>query len=125
MKKLILLFVLATTLIGCTADETTPTVNNTLHPPTWIQGTWKRDNNAQQLRFKTDDIIEMLGEYETYSYKEMIENESNIEIFVVDEEITLDHYYVNIANTGYDKYFEFEKVSSVQIFYNGHYWEKQ
>lgn len=124
MKKLILLFVLATTLIGCTADEPT-TVNDKLNPPTWIQGTWKRDNNGQGLRFKTDDIVEMLGGYETYSYKDMIEDENNEEIFFVEEEITADHYYVDIAsNTGYDKYFEFEKISSVRIFYNGHYWDK-
>ncbi len=124
MKKLILLFVLATTLIGCTTDEPT-TLNDNLNPPQWIQGTWKRDNNEQKLRFKPDDIVEMLGTYETYSYKDMIKDEQNSEIFFTEEEITSTHYYVVIqSNVGYDKYFEFNRVSDTQIFYAGHYWNK-
>lgn len=119
MKKLFLLFSFIYIFQSCSSDDSSENGNNTnsnLHPPTWIQATWKDDLKVTGYSFTNNDIITLQVGIETglKSQTEVIEKAKGTA--VVEETITDSSYKVKITFNGSSTiYYEFVKMGTNKI----------
>ncbi|RWX00989.1 hypothetical protein [Flavobacterium cerinum] len=110
MKKLLFLL-LSVSLFSCSGSDDNST--NSLHPPTWIQGTWGQDYGdnitVKTFRFSAN------GAYIISSNSEMSINPNSL--LKIKEEITNTKYDINLSGGGTNLYFRFEKIGTNKIKY--------
>ena len=115
MKKL--LFILVTiTIVSCSKDETSNGTDDSINPPSWIQGVWlNEESEILGFEFKSDDFC-MVSMNITSCNKEqlvLMKNggfESNVY-----EETSANRYLVKITLHTLSTEYEFEKISSTKI----------
>jgi hypothetical protein len=122
MKKLILLITVTTILFSCSnSDNSDNNSNNcqTLNPPTWIQGTWIKQNSPigsyTGYKFTTDDVIDIFSQSSSNSRKYQLDFycTSNVN-YTVTENITPTSYFLEI-NWGGIATYNFTKISATTI----------
>ena len=122
MKKLILLLTIITLLFSCSSSDNSDTNNNncqTLNPPTWIQGTWIKQNapTAAGYKFTVDDVIENYNEISSGGISRKYQLDfyctSNVN-YTVTESITPTSYFLEI-NWGGIATYNFTKISATTI----------
>ena len=122
MKKLILLITVTTILFSCSnSDNSDNNSNNcqTLNPPTWIQGTWIKQNSPigsyTGYKFTTDDVIDIFSQSSSNSRKYQLDFycTSNVN-YTVTENTTPTSYFLEINWSGIATY-NFTKISATTI----------
>ena len=122
MKKIILLITIITLSYSCSnSDNSGNNTNNcqTLHPPTWIQGTWIKQNapTAAGYKFTADDVIENYNEISSGGISRKFQLDfyctSNVN-YTVTENITPTSYFLEI-NWGGIATYNFTKISATTI----------
>ena len=123
MKKSILFLIIASLFLSCSnSDSSSNNSNNcqTLHPPTWIQGTWLKQNapTAAGYKFTVDDVIENYNEISSsggVSRKFQLDFycTSNVH-YTVTENINPTSYFLEI-NWGGIVTYNFTKISDTTI----------
>ena len=122
MKKLILLLTIITLSFSCSnSDNSSNNSNNcqTLNPPTWIQGTWLKQNapTAAGYKFTADDVIENYNEISSGGFSRKYQLDfyctSNVN-YTVTENITPTSYFLEINWSGIATY-NFAKISATTI----------
>ncbi|WP_434037540.1 hypothetical protein [Formosa sp. 4Alg 33] len=98
MKHLLILLV-AVICFSCSSDDD-GNGNQRFHPPTWIQGTWIQagSQDLNGVKFTTDDFCVLEAGLES-CYKSIIE-QSELDVYVEDEEITDTDYEFEINYYG-------------------------
>jgi len=123
MKKLILLLIFTSLLFSCSNDDDNSSNNGnncqSLHPPTWIQGTWIKQNSTvgsyTGYKFTTVDVIDIYSQSSSNSRKYQIDFycTSNVN-YTVTENITITSYFLEINWSGIATY-NFTKISATTI----------
>ncbi len=122
MKKLILLITIITLLFSCSNSDNSDTNNNncqTLQPPSWIQGTWIKQNSPvgsyTGYKFTSDDVIDIFSQSGSNSRKFQLDFycTSNVN-YTVTENITPTSYFLEI-NWGGIATYNFTKISATTI----------
>jgi hypothetical protein len=122
MKKLILLLTIITLSFSCSnSDNSSNNSNNcqTLNPPTWIQGTWIKQNSPigsyTGYKFTSDDAIDIFSQSNSNSRKFQLDFycTSNVN-YTVTENITPTSYFLEI-NWGGIATYNFTKISATTI----------
>ena len=122
MKKLILLIPIITLLFSCSNSDNSDTNNNncqTLQPPSWIQGTWIKQNSPvgsyTGYKFTSDDVIDIFSQSNSNSRKFQLDFycTSNVN-YTVTENITPTSYFLEINWSGIATY-NFAKISATTI----------
>ena len=122
MKKLILLLTIIALLFSCSSSDNSDTNNNncqTLNPPTWIQGTWIKQNSPvgsyTGYKFTSDDVIDIFSQSSSNSRKFQLDFycTSNVN-YTVTENITPTSYFLEI-NWGGIATYNFTKISATTI----------
>ncbi len=125
MKKLILLLLFTSLLFSCSGDNNTDNTgtnsNNcqTLNPPTWIQGTWIKQNSPAGsytgYKFTSDDVIDIFSQSSSNSRKFQLDFYCNSNVnYTVTENITPTSYFLEINWSGIATY-NFAKISATTI----------
>jgi hypothetical protein len=120
MKKIILLITIITLLYSC-SDNSGNNSNNcqTLQPPTWIQGTWLKQDapTAAGYKFTIDDVIEGYNEISSGGVSRKYQLDfyctSNVN-YTVTENTTPTSYFLEI-NWGGIVTYNFTKISATTI----------
>lgn len=122
MKKIILLITIITLSYSCSnSDNSGNNTNNcqTLHPPTWIQGTWIKQNSPvgtyTGYKFTIDDVIDIGSQSISNSRKYQLDFycTSNVN-YTVTENTTPTSYFLEINWSGIATY-NFTKISATTI----------
>ena len=122
MKKIILLLTIITLSFSCSnSDNSSNNSNNcqTLNPPTWIQGTWIKQNSPvgsyTGYKFTSDDVIDIFSQSNSNSRKFQLDFycTSNVN-YTVTENITPTSYFLEINWSGIATY-NFTKISATTI----------
>jgi len=122
MKKLILLLTIITFSFSCSnSDNSSNNSNNcqTLNPPTWIQGTWIKQNSPvgsyTGYKFTSDDVIDIFSQSGSNSRKFQLDFYCNSNVnYTVTENITPTSYFLEINWSGIATY-NFTKISATTI----------
>lgn len=117
MKNLLLLLSFLTILSCSSSDDNSNKSSTTLHPPTWIQGTWGElyDDGtvlSKDFKFTTNNFYHILPGSEV----EVFPKTTGVTVNFV-EEITDNKYYITATFNGTTtklQYF-FDKVSPTKI----------
>ena len=121
MKKIILLLAFVSILFSCSNGGNASTSNNcqTLHPPTWIQGTWIKQSSPigsyTGYKFTSDDVIDIFSQSSSNSRKYQLDFycTSNVN-YTVTENTTPTSYFLEINWSGIATY-NFAKISATTI----------
>ena len=123
MKKIILLIAFTSLLFSCSSDSDNSSNNTincqTLHPPTWIQGTWIKQNSPvgtyTGYKFTTDDVIDIFSQSNSNSRKFQLDFYCNSNVnYTVTENTTPTSYFLEINWSGIATY-NFIKISATTI----------
>lgn len=122
MKNIILLIAFTTLLFSCSnSDNSSNNTNNcqTLHPPTWIQGTWIKQNSPVGFytgyKFTSDDVIDISSQSNSNSRKFQLDFYCNSNVnYTVTESTTPTSYFLEINWSGIATY-NFTKISNTMI----------
>ena len=124
MKRIILLLSIASLLYSCGSDNnnnSVPNINNcqTLHPPTWIQGTWIKQNSPigsyTGYKFTIDDVIDIGSQSISTSRKYQLDFYCTSKVhYTVTENTAPTSYFVEINWSGIATY-NFAKISATTI----------
>lgn len=126
MKKLLLVFVSAVFLFGCSSDGGDSGSSTSYNPPTWIQGTWgyKADGSSYQndvpaYKFTSDNFCQLASGF-SQCWKETIAQSP--QFFSGSDSHTDSTYEVNLiqSNGAVTVKLNFRKVSATKII-----WEYQ
>ena len=125
MKNIIFIIAFTSLLFSCSSDnnsDNTGTNSNncqTLNPPTWIQGTWIKQNSPAGsytgYKFTSDDVIDIFSQSGSSSRKFQLDFycTSNVS-YTVTENITPTSYFLEINWSGIATY-NFAKISDTKI----------
>jgi len=123
MKKLMLLLTFVSTLYSCShSDNSTNNVNNncaTLNPPSWIQGTWIKQNSPTGsytgYKFTTGEVVDIFSQSSSSSRKYQLDFycTSNVH-YTVTENTTPTSYFLEINWSGVATY-NFAKITATKI----------
>lgn len=123
MKKIILLIAFTSLLFSCSSDSdnSSDNTNNcqTINPPTWIQGTWIKQNSTvgtyTGYKFTSDDAVDIFSQSNSYSRKYQIDFYCNSNVnYTLLENITPTSYFLEI-NWGGIVTYNFIKISDTTI----------
>ena len=122
MKKLILFLTVITLSYSCSNSDNSGNNNNncqTLNPPTWIQGTWIKQNSPvgsyTGYKFTSDDVIDIFSQSGSNSRKFQLDFYCNSNVnYTVTENITPTSYFLEINWSGIATY-NFTKISATTI----------
>jgi hypothetical protein len=125
MKKIILLLIFTSLLHSCSSDSNNDNpgtnINNcqTLNPPTWIQGTWIKQNSPvgsyTGYKFTSDDVIDIGSQSFSNSRKFQLDFYCNSNVnYTVTENTTSVSYFLEINWSGIATY-NFAKISDTKI----------
>ncbi|MCD8408849.1 hypothetical protein [Tenacibaculum finnmarkense] len=120
MKKTLLIICILIFNYGCSSSDDDPTSENSINPPSWIQGTWhdSDEDGIGGFKFTKDNFCQISG-FSTISqeicYKELLEMSQG----KTEEEATNDFYDIKIIlSTGFTNqtfFHQFEKISNNEI----------
>ncbi len=126
MKKLILLLIFTTFTFSCSHSDNSNDNSNssasncaTINPPTWIQGTWIKQNppigSYTGYKFTSDDVIDIFSQSSSNSRKYQLDFycTSNVH-YTVTENTTPTSYFLEINWSGVATY-NFTKISDTMI----------
>ena len=111
--------ILLTSLVCCSSDNSSANSNNStsIHPPSWIQGTWLLSGGVIDSGFKfTSNDFCVVSMNLNSCYKEQL-NMMNGTTFStnIKEEISSDSYSIEITLGPTVITYEFEKISETEI----------
>jgi YHS domain-containing protein len=119
MKKYILFFCIIF-LISCSSSDSDNNSNSSLHPPSWIQGTWAQVITDPIIiipfcKFTSNDFCLIASNLET-CIRQPLENASQSGANVnVDETISDTEYKFSYSIEGQTYYYHFIKISDTKI----------
>jgi len=116
MKKTVLFCIIIFTF-GCSSSDDDSTSQNSINPPSWIQGTWLTSGGDGGFRFDADDFC-IVNNFINVALcnKEQLNSFSGTQFFTdVEEEITDTFYSIDITLSTATTSYKFEKISENEI----------
>lgn len=118
MKKALFLMT-SVVLLSCSGSDDNGSVNqneNSINPPSWIQGNWYLDGTTSYgFKFTSDDVC-VIALSQSACNKESLSIYEGTDVYThVDEEMSDINYSVDITIGSNTTSYKFQKVSDTQI----------
>ena len=111
MKKNTLILMLTLVLFSCSKDDDTANSNISIHPPSWIQGTWLNEDSDSELKFTSNDMF-----FDDISYVNSYKMDVISTISTLYDKSSNTEYSIHMKTDAADmEMFQFTKVSSTEI----------
>ena len=117
MRNLLFSLSIFIILFSCSSNDDNSNTQNgaSINPPTWIQGTWLKENPTTGYKFTTNDFCLELPQQES-CFKDQLEQTRNAGgTAEASETITESSYSIEINIISQTYIYEFEKISDTQI----------